>query len=103
MGFFQTGSPLPLSMHHSASVSPSATLRKMRLPQMMGVDPERSGMASFHTTFSVWLQRAGRSDSPLTPLSDGPRHCGQFSANPAAASAAAHAASAIDFMEEFPL
>ena len=46
----------------------------------MGVEPDQAGMASFHAMFSAFDQRDGRFFSPLTPSSDGPRHCGQFSA-----------------------
>ena len=45
----------------------------------MGVDPDRSGTASFQVTFSVVDQRTGRF-SLRSPLSVGPRHCGQWSA-----------------------
>src|SRR5688500_7325479 len=57
-----------------------ATFRKMRSSQMMGVDPLKAGRGSFHATFSVALQVVGRPVSLLTPLSEGPRHCGQLSA-----------------------
>ena len=65
--------------------APSATLRKMRSPQTIGVEPDHAGSASFQVMFSVFDQRTGRFFSPLMPLSDGPRHCGQFSADSAAA------------------
>src|SRR5437870_13540563 len=48
---------------------------------MMGVAPVRLGIASFHAMFSVLLQRTGRFFSVLVPFRNGPRHCGQFSAN----------------------
>src|SRR5664279_1737626 len=53
----------------------------MWLPQMIGVAPVLLGIASFQTTFSVVLQRVGRSFSLLIPFRFGPRHCGQFSAS----------------------
>ena len=40
-------------------------------------------MASFQAMFSVLLHLTGRFFSPLTPFSEGPRHCGQFSARSA--------------------
>ena len=58
----------------------SATLRKMCSPQTIGVEPEYCGTGTFHTTFSVADHFTGRLVSPLTPLSLGPRHWGQFSA-----------------------
>jgi hypothetical protein len=47
---------------------------------MIGVDPEYCGTATFQAMFSVGDHFTGRFFSPLMPLSDGPRHCGQFSA-----------------------
>src|SRR5262245_32985253 len=44
-----------------------ATLRKMRSPQMIGVEPENAGIASFHATFSVGDHFTGRLVSSLTP------------------------------------
>src|SRR4029079_14178659 len=38
----------------------SATLRKIRSPQMTGVEPENDGIASFHATFSVGDHFTGR-------------------------------------------
>src|SRR5215510_9274191 len=52
---FQRGSPLPRSTHQRNRLSPSATLRKMRSPQMIGVDPLQLGIASFQVTFSSAL------------------------------------------------
>ena len=78
--------PLSRSTHQRCSVTASrdlrssATLRKIRLPQTIGVDPDHAGIASFHATFSVCDHLTGRLRSPLTPFLDGPRHCGQFSA-----------------------
>jgi hypothetical protein len=64
------------------SGSGSATLRKIRLPQMIGVDPDIAGMGSFHRMFSVPLavHLVGRFFSVLRPLCAGPRQCGQLSA-----------------------
>src|SRR5579871_1444477 len=73
--------PFALSTHQRYRLSSaSATLRKMRLPQMIGVAPLLLGMAIFQTTPSVLFQCKGRSFSSLTPLREGPRHWGQFSA-----------------------
>src|SRR5213593_2073484 len=85
-GRFHRTVPLARSTHQRCRLSPvltfrsSATFRKMRSPQMTGVDPDQDGSASFQVTFSVADQRSGRFFSPLTPFNDGPRHCGQFSA-----------------------
>src|ERR671915_39662 len=59
---------------------PSATLRKIRSPQTIGVDPDHAGSASVHATPSVLDQRTGSLVSELNPFRSGPRHCGQFSA-----------------------
>src|SRR5262245_57110873 len=71
---FQIAAPRVRSMHQRNRSDPSATLRKMRSPQTIGVEPEKSGTASFHVTFVVFDHFAGRLLSALTPLSDGPRH-----------------------------
>src|SRR5918999_4582726 len=83
--FFQSTSPLVRSTAHSdsESLSASATFRKMVSPQMIGVAPLRSGIASFQVTFSSLVQVDGRPFSALRPLADGPRHAGQFSAETA--------------------
>src|SRR5687767_15818235 len=47
---------------------------------MIGVEPLTPGSATFQTTFSSVVHLTGRFFSVLTPLSAGPRHCGQFSA-----------------------
>src|SRR5262249_52192977 len=60
--------------------SPSDALRKMVSPQMIGVEPLQAGICSFHVTFSSTVHLTGRFFSLLTPLSAGPRHCGQLSA-----------------------
>src|SRR5262247_2117025 len=60
--------------------SPSDALRKMRSPQMIGVEPLQAGISSFHVTFSSVVHLTGKFFSSLTPLSAGPRHCGQLSA-----------------------
>ena len=60
---------------------PSATLRKMWSPQTIGVEPDQAGSASFQAMFSFADHFSGRFFSPLSPFSDGPRHCGQFSAD----------------------
>ena len=53
----------------------------MRSPQTIGVEPDHAGSCSFQVTFSVVDHLTGRFFSPLRPFSDGPRHCGQFSAD----------------------
>ena len=78
--FFQIGTPLPLSIDHSQMSFPSATLRKMRSPQMIGVDPDRAGSDRRHAMFSVFVHLIGRLISRLMPLPLGPRQAGQFSA-----------------------
>ena len=55
----------------------------------MGVEPDRSGIASFQVMFSVVDQRTGRPVSALVPFSWGPRHCGQSSARRSASPATA--------------
>src|SRR5688572_4203679 len=78
--FFQSVVPFVRSTHQRYSSSFSATLRKIRSRQMIGVDPLHSGIASFQATFSSVVHFTGRFFSVLMPLSDGPRHCGQLSA-----------------------
>src|SRR5258705_2451940 len=65
----------------------SATLRKIRLPHTIGVEPDHAGSGSFQLTFSVVDHLTGRFFSLLKPFKDGPRHCGQFSAEGTAAAA----------------
>src|SRR5688572_16876584 len=79
-GFFQSISPFERSTAQRARLSPSAMFRKMRSRQTIGVEPLRPGIATFQTTFSSVVHLTGRFFSVLTPLSAGPRHCGQFSA-----------------------
>src|SRR3954454_15828598 len=78
---FQTGAPVPRSIAHKNSSEPSATFRKTRSPHTIGVDPDHAGRPIFQVMFSVFVQRSGTSFSPLTPLRNAPRHCGQFSAD----------------------
>src|SRR6185295_9762770 len=80
-GCFQSISPFVLLRHQRNRLSPSATLRKIRSRQMIGVEPLHPGIATFHATFSSVVHLTGRFFSLLTPLSAGPRHCGQFSAD----------------------
>src|SRR6185369_14963489 len=79
-GCFQRTSPLFLSRHQRKRLSPSATLRKIRSRQMIGVEPLQPGIPTFQTTFSWVVHLTGKFFSLLTPLSAGPRHCGQFCA-----------------------
>src|SRR5579864_780748 len=77
--FFHNTAPRTRSTHHSAMSSLSATLRKTRSPQMIGVAPLHAGRGSFQAMFSSRLHRTGKSFSLLMPLREGPRHWGQFS------------------------
>src|SRR5437867_7676196 len=58
--------PLSRSTHQRCSVigsldlRSSATFRKIRLPQTIGVEPDHAGMASFQATFSVGDHFSGR-------------------------------------------
>src|SRR5687768_14289649 len=79
-GRVQTVAPVPRSSAHNEIASPSATFRKIRWPETIGVDPLRSGSGRFQATFSVAVHRKGRPFSTLTPLREGPRQCGQSSA-----------------------
>src|SRR5919106_5388143 len=79
-GFFQSTSPFVLSTHQRNRLSPSATFRKTRSRQMIGVEPLKPGIVTFQTTFSSVVHLSGRFFSLLTPFRFGPRHCGQFSA-----------------------
>ena len=92
MAPFHSTLPVFRSSDHSSS-SPVAsavpTFRKMVSPQIIGVEPLRPGIGSFHVMFSVVLHLMGRPFSLLTPFSDGPRHCGQFSADNVTAAATA--------------
>src|SRR5215813_2166529 len=78
--FFQRSSPLLRSTHQRKRLPPSATFRKIRSPQMIGVAPVQLGIPSFQVTFSSALHRTGRFFSALVPFRKGPRHCGQLSA-----------------------
>src|SRR5215213_8502637 len=90
---FHSAAPFERSTHQRPSLSPSATLRKRRSPHTMGVEPLRSGIASFQVTFSAAVHLSGRLRSALTPFRSGPRHCGQFARAGAASDAARHEAS----------
>src|SRR5262245_17013171 len=57
-----------------------AWVRKMRSPQMIGVEFPADGKATFQRTFSVTVHLTGKSFSPDTPAPAGPRQLGQFSA-----------------------
>src|SRR5215207_5224576 len=89
---FHTTAPFDLSTHHRLRSSPSATLRKTRSPHTIGVEPLRSGIASFQATFSAALHLSGRPRSALTPFRSGPRHCGQFAEAVAASNTTRHEA-----------
>src|SRR4030095_6802844 len=59
IGRFHSTAPFVRSMHHRCRLSPlrtlrsSATFRKMRSPQTIGVEPDHAGSCSFQLTFSV--------------------------------------------------
>src|SRR5215207_7724735 len=89
---FHSTAPFDLSTHQRLRASPSATLRKRRSPHTMGVEPLRSGIASFQATFSAAVHLSGRSRSSLTPFRFGPRHCGQFAEAVAASNTTRHEA-----------
>src|SRR5262245_13487829 len=55
-------------------------VRKMRSPQITGVELPLPGRVSFHARFFVALNEVGRSVSFETPLLSGPRQPGQLSA-----------------------
>src|SRR6188768_2226991 len=59
-GLFHRIVPFVRSTAQIARFDPSPTLRNTWSPQTIGVDPERSGTASFQVTFSVVDQRTGR-------------------------------------------
>src|SRR5918992_819304 len=80
IGRLQSTLPLARSTHQRNTPGPSATLRKIRSAQTIGVEPDHAGSASVHATPSVLDQRTGRLVSELNPFRSGPRHCGQFSA-----------------------
>src|SRR5688500_7310354 len=82
MGFFHRTCCVLRSTAQSSSSpvkSAVATFRNTWSPQMMGVEPVREGIGSFQAICSVGDHARGRPRSALTPLSAGPRHCGQLS------------------------
>src|SRR5687767_5392617 len=79
-GFFQSTSPFVLSTAQRKRLPLSATFKKIWLRQTIGVEPLHPSIATFQATFSSVVHFTGRFFSLLTPLSAGPRHCGQFSA-----------------------
>src|SRR5882672_7997418 len=50
----------------------------------MGDDQPFPGTSIFHATFSLVLQRSGRSGLSAMPIAPGPRNCGQFATGSAA-------------------
>ena len=80
---FHSGFPVLRSTAQRSRLPFSATFKKMRSPQMIGVEPDHAGSGSFHVMFSVVDHFTGRLVSALIPLAEGPRHCGQFSARKA--------------------
>src|SRR5262249_47574151 len=78
--FFHNTAPLFRSTAHNERLLVSETFKKIVSPQMIGVEPLQASIGSFHVTFSSVDHLTGRFFSLLTPLSSGPRHCGQLSA-----------------------
>ena len=76
-------SPVSRSKHLRLMFSPSATFRKMRSPQIIGVDPLQAGISTFQAMFVSVFHSVGRFVSVLTPVRAGPRQFGQFSLAPA--------------------
>src|ERR1044072_8503681 len=74
----------------------------MRSPHTIGVDPDQARSGSFHAMLSVVVHLTGRFVSVLMPFSDGPRHCGQFSAYASRLLTRTQAATARDRMSIFP-
>src|SRR5690242_3019987 len=71
-GCFHSNVPLVLSTHQRKRLSPSATLRKTRSSQMMGVEALQLGHASFPGAFSSVEHVTGRFFSSPGPLRFGP-------------------------------
>src|SRR6185369_7778295 len=67
-GDFHKTSPFFRFTHQSERLSPSATFRKIRSRQIIGVEPLQLGSGNFHTMFSSGDHRDGRFFSPLIPL-----------------------------------
>src|SRR6188508_2994656 len=67
----------------------------------MGDEMPRPRTADFHATFSVSLQRSGNPVSVDTPVVDGPRQCGQFSARMPVAERTISTASTYGFIARF--
>ena len=84
-GRFHRAAAVLRSRHHSETVSPSATFRKMRSPLTIGVEPLPVGSASFQARPSLADHFTGSPVSGLVPRSSGPRHCGQSAADSGAA------------------
>src|SRR5262249_3065077 len=55
----------------------TAVVRKIRSPQITGVEKPRPGIAIFHLMFFVSLNSTGAAVRAI-PLKKGPRHCGQW-------------------------
>src|SRR5262249_49142150 len=72
-------------MHSRTRSLPLELVRKMRSPQITGVDPTLPGRGSFQTTFWDSLQRIGSRWLRATPLLSGPRQFGQLYARRSAA------------------
>src|SRR5688572_1093342 len=89
IGFFQFTSPVVRLTDHTSTSPVSgevATLRKTVSFHTIGVAPLRLGIGIFHAMFSP-LAVDHLTGSPFSldmPVSFGPRHCGQFSAESAA-------------------
>src|SRR5207237_10732269 len=69
-----------VATHTRTRSLPSELVRKMRSPQMIGVDPPMPGIGSFQAMFWLGPHWAGRLTSLETPFCTAPRHWGQLSA-----------------------
>src|SRR5262245_9098715 len=62
----------------SGAIGPSIeVVRKIRLPETIGDEWPRPGIAIFQRTFLESLHSSGRSFSAEIAAAPGPRHCGQ--------------------------
>src|SRR5262249_5712381 len=68
-------------MHISTRFESSAEVRKIRLSQTIGVEPDGPGIGNRQATFSVLVHLAGMPVSVLARVFVVPRLCGQFSAD----------------------
>src|SRR5262249_51103196 len=79
----QSDLPVARSRHRTVRRFSASTawVRKIRLPQTIGVELPPSGSAVFQMIFFESVHSVGRFLSGDTPFPSGPRHAGQFAAN----------------------